>query len=309
MALMAPATAVSQADTPAVRTSDTSVFMCPMHADQSSAFPGKCRRCGMDLMPVPAYETREYRVAIRTVPATIRPGRKTTVVLDVLHPVRTERVTTFAVVHEKPYHLFVVSRDLEFFEHIHPQLRQDGTWSVDVTLPRAGYYQLVSDFLPEGGSSQLIARPLVTAGYNGNAISDGARLVPERPGSQVIENLTGNVSHGPAAQWAGISGPLLTVDLKDTATGRSVDDLQEYLGAFGHMFVMSEDTLEYFHSHPSVTTSSADPTGRRSPSAVTFEGLTPKPGRYRAWIQVQRASRVYTFVHTFSVGDLEVQAR
>ena len=35
-------------------------------------------------------------------------------------------------------------------------------------------------------------------------------------------------------------------------------------------------------------------------SDVTFEGLMPKPGRYRAWTQFRRHDRVYTFTFTFN---------
>ena len=34
---------------------------------------------------------------------------------------------------------------------------------------------------------------------------------------------------------------------------------------------------------------------------VTFDGLMPKPGRYRAWTQFRRSDRIYTFVSTFEV--------
>ena len=78
--------------------------------------------------------------------------------------------------HERQYHLFVISQDMTHFQHIHPELQADGTWVIDVTLPKAGYYKVLSDFLPAGGASQFIARPLVTAGYTGDLAGDSARL-------------------------------------------------------------------------------------------------------------------------------------
>ena len=33
---------------------------------------------------------------------------------------------------------------------------------------------------------------------------------------------------------------------------------------------------------------------------VTFEGLIPKPGRYRAWTQFRRGDKVHTFAFTFN---------
>jgi hypothetical protein len=102
----------------------------------------------------------------------VRPGRKTTLRFRIFHPGSGEPIKKFETVHEKEYHLFVISQDMEYFQHIHPQEQADGTWSVDLTLPKAGYYKVLSDFLPSGGASQFIARPLVTAGYAGDLIGE-----------------------------------------------------------------------------------------------------------------------------------------
>ena len=48
---------------------------------------------------------------------------------------------------------------------------------------------------------------------------------------------------------AGLYGHL-NFHLTDTATGRPITDLQTYLGAFGHTLIMSEDMVDYVHSHP-----------------------------------------------------------
>ena len=37
---------------------------------------------------------------------------------------------------------------------------------------------------------------------------------------------------------------------------------------------------------------------------ITFEGLMPKPGRYRAWTQFGRNDTVHTFSFTFEVIDV-----
>ena len=46
----------------------------------------------------------------------------------------------------------------------------------------------------------------------------------------------------------------------------------------------------------------------RGGPAVTFEGLMPKPGNYRAWTQFRRHDKVHTFSFTFTaVAALGVQ--
>jgi hypothetical protein len=44
-----------------------------------------------------------------------------------------------------------------------------------------------------------------------------------------------------------------------------------------------------------------DPQTLRGGPDVTFEGLMPKPGMYRAWTQFRRNNRLYTFATTFRV--------
>ena len=70
-------------------------------------------------------------------------------------------VEKFSVVHEKLFHAFIVSRDLKFFVHGHPNWR-DGGFAY-VTLPKTGMYRILSDFYPEASMPQLVARPLCRA--------------------------------------------------------------------------------------------------------------------------------------------------
>jgi hypothetical protein len=47
-------------------------------------------------------------------------------------------VTRYVDSHEKQLHLIVVRRDMVAFQHVHPVMDNDGTWSVPVDLSRAG---------------------------------------------------------------------------------------------------------------------------------------------------------------------------
>jgi len=290
-------------------------WVCPMHPDYTLDIAGKCPRCGMDLVRAAPFDVRDYRLDFRTVPAVVKPGQRTKLLFRIFHPGSGEPIKKFEVVHERQYHLFVISQDMEYFQHIHPEEQPDGTWSIDVTLPKAGYYKVLSDFMPSGGSSQFIARPLVTAGYAGDVAHDSAHLVPDTVSSKIVDEITATLSYDPPSFSAGQYGHL-NFHLTNTATGRPVTDLQTYLGAFGHTLIMSEDMVDYVHSHPLDILAKADddsgtpqfviPPGAdleklRGGPDVTFEGLMPKPGRYRAWTQFRRNDKIYTFAFTFNV--------
>src|SRR5262245_53472500 len=95
------------------------VYVCPMDPDVRSSKPALCSRCGMALrsgVPDPA----EYPVDLRVTPRAPQGGQETQLEFAIRNPWSGRPVTSFQPVHEKLFHLFVVSRDLEFFEHNHP---------------------------------------------------------------------------------------------------------------------------------------------------------------------------------------------
>ena len=289
-------------------------FVCPMHPDYTNDVEGSCPRCGMALVKASPFDVRDYQVDFRTVPAVVKPGQRAELRFRMLRPGTGELVKKFEVVHEKQLHLFVISQDMTYFQHIHPVLHDEGTWTIDLTLPKAGYYKVLTDFLPSGGSWQFIARPLVTAGFDGDLAGDSATLVPDASPTSTVDGLRAAVSYDPPTFVAGLYGHI-SFRLTGAVSGELVTDLQTYLGAFGHTLIMSEDMAEYVHSHPLDTLPGKDddslpqfviPPGAdleklRGGPDVTFDGLMPKPGRYRAWTQFRWRDKVHTFASTFNV--------
>ena len=100
----------------------------------------------------------------------MKEGQKTKFRFNVEDPVTRKKVNDYAIVHDMPYHLFVVSRDTTVFMHEHPRPDADGVFAIEVTLPKPGHYVLISDFFPVGGSGQVLMTPIVTAGFEGDVI-------------------------------------------------------------------------------------------------------------------------------------------
>ncbi len=59
------------------------------------------------------------------------------------------------MVHDKKIHLIVVSEDLAWFEHIHPEYNADGSYHLTTQFPSGGNYLLFADYQPSGAASQL----------------------------------------------------------------------------------------------------------------------------------------------------------
>ena len=288
-------------------------WVCPIHPDYTSSVGGTCPRDGMALVQANPYDVRPYEVELVSSPLVVRARERATLSFRIFHPTGAP-VPDLVPVHDRFYHLFVVSQDLSHFEHLHPARGPGGAWSIEVTLPKEGYYKLFSDFVPYGGAAQFIAQPLVTSDYPGDLAGDAARLVADESTTLRSGDLSARVSHDPETLVAGLYAHL-RFDLSETDTGRPVTDLEPYLGSFGHIVIMSEDLVHYVHSHPLDLARSDDETGplalmlpmgvdtsdlRGGPTLV-FEGLMPKPGLYRAWAQFQWDGEVHTFAHTFAV--------
>ncbi len=79
---------------------------------------------------------------------------------------------------------------------------------------------------------------------------------------------------------------------------------------------------DYVHSHPLDILAQPDDDGGppqflippgadletiRGGPDVTFEGLMPRPGMYRAWTQFRRNNKIHTFAFTFRVTPWEMR--
>lgn len=260
------------------------VFWCPMHPDVRSAAAGKCPLCAMDLVPIPPPRIGEYRldIVLHRAPRRGLAGMQFTV----REPDTNRKVTDFAILHEKTFHLFIVSRDLAYFAHVHPEPRPDGTFLLKHPLP-PGEYMVLADFLPSGGSSQMVQRAIISPGPRPVARSTRLELRPVA----VVEGVRFELE----AEGVKAGGEAcLTFTLTDAKTGASITDLEPFLGAPAHMLIVRADLTDAIHGHPEETSTSG-PT-------VTFHPLMPADGLYKVWIQVQRGGKVITAPFVLQAG-------
>jgi hypothetical protein len=275
-------------------------FYCPMHPDITAKTEASCSRCGMKLVPGDPLDAREYLLDMKITPQAVRPGQPARLSFTVRHPDTRATVFTYATVHERQFHLFVVSHDLDYYDHVHPEMQADGSWTIDVTLPKAGYYKLIADFLPLGGTPQVVPRLLVT-GDAGDLVAARANL----PSDDGLRKTAGSMDVAlslPADGLVAGRDETLHYHVVDAKTGQPVTDLEPYLAAFGHTLVVSEDTLEYIHAHPVEQLPEKIDDAAGGPD-LTFKALLPKPGRYRLWTQLKRDNVVTTARFTVTAAS------
>ena len=264
-----------------------------MHPNVRSSDPGaKCSDCGMGLVEIPDRTDTTYWLDVVTKPAAVAAGRPVNVQLSVRDRASNDVVLHFDAIHERLLHLFIVSTDLQHFEHVHPAPAKDGTFEIEMMLPKPGAYRLVADFLPTGGTPQALQHTLLTRGFGTAA----PRFGPE-PRAEILEALDGDVRARLVPSDARTGGDAhLRLELADRQSGHPVRDIEPYLGAWGHMFLASHDLADLVHSHPLVQeTTPGGPT-------ITFQTLFGRNGWYRVWAQVQRRGRLLTFDFTMRVA-------
>lgn len=269
---------------------DRAVYWCPMHPNVRGAAGDTCPICSMVLVRAATTNYESYGLDVEMTPRVVHAKRPFRVRFLVRDPHTQLPVRQFQLVHERVFHLFVVSQDLEYFTHIHPVLQRDGSLDVDVELPRPGVYQLIGDFLPIGGAPQLIQKSIVTAGYTGALVA--APELATDLADKIVD--TTRVTLTIPEALAGRE-QLVTFTLHDTVSGAPVTDLQPYLGAAGHLLLASADLAIAAHSHPV-----AEMSAQGGPTVV-FQLLFPRAGSYKLWVQFQRHDQVFTAAFTVPV--------
>jgi hypothetical protein len=294
-------------------------YTCPMHLEVRTSAPGKCPKCDMPLVPANPAISEEFNLRMESLPAMPKPGEKVRLRFQVNDPRDGRQVKQFQLMHDKLFHLFVISQDLRQFQHIHPQFEADGSFSIETTLPDPGNYKIYCDIYPTEGVPQVIQRNLTTAGYAPDLLGSQARLVPDKSLTKVgvavkvspenAEKLGVDFATLPAGAVNSIKVELtlepseiiagrpvtLKYNLTDAKTGEPVRDLAPYLSAWGHTLILSEDQSDYVHSHPSeIVPTNVERSQLRGGPAVTFEALFPRPGNYRIWTQFLRGNSVVT---------------
>jgi hypothetical protein len=224
-----------------------------------------------------------YRLQMSS-PLQVRPGDTIPLRFSVM--AGASAVTSFADENSKKMHLIVIRRDLTGFQHLHPTMDAAGTWSVPLRLGAPGSYRAFADFLPAdraaaGGMPLSLGVDLAAPGDWQPTVLPPAAAVSTSNG--LSARLSGTAVAGEASD--------LTFTLNDSRG--PVQDLQPYLGSYGHLVALREGDLAYLHVHP-IVASAGSP-------MLTFGADFPTPGRYRLFLQVQRGGKVTPLPFTLVV--------
>lgn len=198
-------------------------------------------------------------------------------------------VTRFQEDQTKLLHFYLIRSDLTEFQHVHPTMAADGTWSARLAATTAGTYRAYTQFITPDASGKpvsLVLSQRVT-------VPGATRPTPLPPPSNMteVDGYTLNLQGQP---MSGMSNPLTVTITKD---GRPVTDLQPYLDTYAHLTAFHDGDLAFAHLHPQ-----GDVNGDHGGPRLQFDALFPKPGAWRLFLQFQTGGVLHTAAVTVQVG-------
>ena len=183
----------------------------------------------------------------------------------------------------KLLHLIVVRTDLSGYQHLHPTLASDGTFTIDLRTALPGSYRAMADFVIDG-RKYVLGTELTAPGPVHSIPLPAPALQDSVDGYDVELQRPAQLTAGRDAQ----------LTFRITRHGQPANDLQPYLGSYGHLVALHAPELAYSHVHPN----SADPAN----GAITFNTELTEHGTYRLFFQFQTHGHVHTVPFTQTIA-------
>jgi hypothetical protein len=177
-------------------------------------------------------------------------------------------------------HLIVVRRDFVGYQHLHPKLQADGSWSVPLKLSTPGAYRAFADFDVDGEKT-VLGSDLFVAGRFAPAPLPAVRTSAAVDGYSVT--LTHEQLH---------VGEETELRFLVRRGGEPVKTFEPYVGHRGHLVALRDGDLSYSHVHPL-------PEG--GAGEIVFHTELPTAGSYRLFLQFKLAGVVHTAPFTVGV--------
>ncbi len=253
-----------------------------------------------------------YTAELKTTPKNVESDKPIEMVFQVKTP-EGENFSDLEIVHEKPMHLFMVSRDLSQYFHEHPEKQADGTFKLPFTFPNGGKFKVYIDFKPKGEEEQVVESFDVEVA--GKKLEE-VELVPDEKFEKEVDGIL--VKMKPSGELKRKQDLMLNFQVFDAETKEPVDDLQNYLGEKAHFVIIRKGLARFVHAHPMSAEMMAenmnsnhnmngmkmdkmDMSKKDKASKVTAMTNFPNRGIYKIFAQFKRNDKVITVPFVFEV--------
>jgi hypothetical protein len=199
-------------------------------------------------------------------------------------------VTAFQLDQTKLMHFYLVRSDLSGFQHVHPTMATDGTWTAPLSKVAPGVYRVYASFVVKDTGGALKAFVLSHAADMPGAVT--AATLPAVSTTTTVDSYTLSVS------GELMSGMAHSLKISVSKGGQPVTDLQPYLETYAHLTAIHQDDLAFAHLHPQGAAAMTDNGGPE----LTFQTVMPEGGLWRFFIQFQTGGVLHTAAITLNAG-------
>jgi hypothetical protein len=196
-------------------------------------------------------------------------------------------VTSFEPDQTKLMHFYLIRSDLTGFQHIHPEMAADGTWTAPVAPLQPGSYRAYTSFITKDSSG--MAMPLV---LSDRVTVPGPAPTQPLPAASTTTQVDGYTLTVTSAANSDMAATLTVTVSKD---GKPVTDLQPYLDTYAHLTAFHDGDLAVAHLHPEGAVN-----GDHGGPTLSFHAELPKAGNWRLFLQFQTAGVLHTAAVTLT---------
>ncbi len=249
-----------------------------------------------------------YDLKITSIPENIIPNEPTKIVFVIVNE-QDEVVKDYTISHEKIMHFILVRKDLQGFQHLHPDFNQStGEFSLDVTFPTDGPYRIYPDFIPTPDNPE---KQTVTLSKD-ISVGDLSKYQAQ-PLTADTENSKSENGFNIDYYFGSIPRVEAQIDYSLTISKPNINEqvqLEPYLGAMGHSVIIKEGSLDFIHTHAlgmdmgdMEGMSAAEHAGHSSePDTADFSTKFSEKGKYKIFTQFQVYGNVITTDYVIEVN-------
>lgn len=197
-------------------------------------------------------------------------------------------VTAFEPDQTKLLHFYLVRSDLTGYQHVHPTMGADGTWTAPLAAAQPGTYRAYASFIAKdnaGKTTPLVLSDAVTVPGTAHTVT-----LPAPSKTTTVDGYTLTLAGEPMA------GMEHTMTVTVSKNGKPVTDLQPYLDTYAHLTAFHQGDLAFAHLHPEGTAN-----GDHGGPTLSFHAMFAKSGVYRLFLQFQTGGTLHTAAFTLPV--------
>jgi len=234
---------------------------------------------------------------------SIIPGKNTELDFTIRDAQNGNQVVTFQQILGQQSHLMIVDNELKYFTHIHP-IFDGGKFTIDTIFPENRLYRIYFDFQPSGENEQQFAFVVKSDNFEPKIFSeikdsDKLKIIGDDISKYSIEINDVNF------KWADLLNGFqkITFNIKD-ANGNIVKNLQPYLNAYGHVFIVNTQDYSAIHVHADRQIAYNDPTVEAQNLSflpINLYNETNTSGIYKLFAEFKLNDKIYLVQYIISI--------